>query len=448
MTLTEPSQTVALDKEPKNRDLEDLIASSQKLLMAQQNNVNGSVSTPAAAFTLHPESADKPTRQRKPRKTTVEDYDEYEQSYQQQGGSQFNGQSSGSTSHQRTKGHRSRSGDRSEEYQAPPPDTLRDPTSDSFSAHAYSWPIAFALIPPLGALVYGKSDIWSDALLLMLIAFYLYNIIKVPWELYHAARAKRIEYLGQTSDLNQDARRSLAARELRRQEFISLIIVIISPWLGGKALHFGKEYLTDYDKYISNFNINLFVFAAAIRPIMHVISLVKSRAIFLQEQVHYPSTEVELLKRRVQHLEHELSQLRRAFATKRDVMQVKDGMEPALAHLGKTVRRHEKKISTQHGDLEQRFDELDARLRQYETYVAAQLNDQHSMTAVVPRNPVQLMMLPFTIVKYLLPRMIYGPSKPLLDSPSSPLEEEHYYSRGQHLLADDSAQENRDMQRF
>lgn len=46
------------------------------------------------------------------------------------------------------------------------------------SGGIHSWPILFAIIPPLGALVFGKSDIWSDVLTLALIAFFLYNIIK------------------------------------------------------------------------------------------------------------------------------------------------------------------------------------------------------------------------------------------------------------------------------
>jgi hypothetical protein len=51
-----------------------------------------------------------------------------------------------------------------------------DPSDYSNGAH--SWPILFAVIPPLGALVFGKSDIFSDILTLALIAFFLYNIIK------------------------------------------------------------------------------------------------------------------------------------------------------------------------------------------------------------------------------------------------------------------------------
>lgn len=52
------------------------------------------------------------------------------------------------------------------------------PDTHDYSNGAHSWPILFAVVPPLGALVFGKSDIWSDILTLALIAFFLYNIIK------------------------------------------------------------------------------------------------------------------------------------------------------------------------------------------------------------------------------------------------------------------------------
>jgi hypothetical protein len=60
----------------------------------------------------------------------------------------------------------------------PPADILHDPATEALSSHTYSLPIVIAVIPPMGALIYGKSDVWSDFLLLLLIAFYLYNIIK------------------------------------------------------------------------------------------------------------------------------------------------------------------------------------------------------------------------------------------------------------------------------
>ncbi|KAF9582204.1 hypothetical protein BGW38_000509, partial [Lunasporangiospora selenospora] len=54
-----------------------------------------------------------------------------------------------------------------------------DAVGGEYSSHgAHSWPILFAVIPPLGSLLFGKSDVFSDILTLTLIAFFLYNIIK------------------------------------------------------------------------------------------------------------------------------------------------------------------------------------------------------------------------------------------------------------------------------
>ncbi|RHZ47944.1 hypothetical protein Glove_564g57 [Diversispora epigaea] len=306
-----------------------------------------------------------------------------------------------------------------------PPELIRDPTSDSFSSHAYSWPILFAVVPPMGALIYGKSDIWSDFLLLLLIAFYLYNIIKVPWELYYAARSRRVlndQIPGQNVDLVQDERRIRAATELRRQETYALLFVIGSPILGGYALHGAKMYLTDYDKYISHFNIVLFVFAAGIRPLMHITSLAKNRTLHLQEQVHYPSTEVELLKRRVQHLEYELSQLRRGFATKRDVISVRDGFEPTISQLNRAVRRYEKKEQYLRNYSDERFAYLESKMREFDNFISCKLHEEQA-----PRGMFQVMInIGFSLfgyAKYILPGALRGPRPTPMLKPASNSDE-------------------------
>ncbi|CAG8434274.1 1769_t:CDS:2 [Ambispora gerdemannii] len=314
----------------------------------------------------------------------------------------------------------------------PPVEILRDVTSDSFSTHAYSWPILFAIIPPMGALVYGKSDVWSDFLLLLLIAFYLYNIIKVPWELYYAARSRRVinenALAGQTADSALEVRRAMAARELRRAELYALGLVIASPMFGGLALHYAKQYLTDYDKYISHFNISLFVFASGIRPLMHVASLAKNRTLHLQEQVHYPNTEVELLKRRVQHLEYEFSQLRRGFATKHDVDHVRTGLEPTISQLNKAVRKYEKKEQYLRNYSEERFAFLESKLREYDSFIAYRLQEDQALS--LPRSMMQVIFLPlnvtFTLLsyaKYFLPLPLRGRQTPMLAG--SNLEDEN-----------------------
>ncbi|CAG8821654.1 14987_t:CDS:2, partial [Gigaspora rosea] len=182
---------------------------------------------------------------------------------------------------------------------------------------------------------------------------------------------------GQTADPAQEAQRNQAAKELRIQEMWALLLVVASPIIGGYALHGAKMYLTDYDKYISHFNIMLFVFAAGIRPLMHIANLAKNRTLHLQEQVHYPSTEVELLKRRVQHLEYEFSQLRR-----------------------------------------------ESKLREFDSIISYKLQEEQAIS--VPRSMMQFMFLPFSITftllgyaTYFLPRSLRGARPAPMLQPSS-----------------------------
>ncbi|CAG8766601.1 12249_t:CDS:1, partial [Cetraspora pellucida] len=216
----------------------------------------------------------------------------------------------------------------------------------------------------------------------------------------------------QTADPAQEAQRKQAEKELRLQEMWALLLVVASPIIGGYALHGAKMYLTDYDKYISHFNIMLFVFAAGIRPLMHIANLAKNRTLYLQEQVHYPSTEVELLKRRVQHLEYEFSQLRRGFATKRDVLNVRDGFEPTLSQLNKAVRRYERKEQYLRNYSEERFAYLESKLREFDSIISCKLQEE---AISVPRSMMQFMFLPFNIAfailgyaTYFLPRSLRG----------------------------------------
>jgi len=358
-------------------------------------------------------------------------------------GTHLNSQNRSINSSKNDRKHQHREKSNNSEIPTGPPEAMKDPTTNSFSSHAYSWPIAFAVIPPMGALIYGKSDVWSDFLLLLLIAFYLYNIIKVPWELYYAARTRRVineNLTGQTADPDQEQKRNQAAKDLRRQEIWALLLVIASPIIGGYALHGAKMYL-NYDKYISHFNIVLFVFAAGIRPLMHIASLAKNRTLHLQEQVHYPSTEVELLKRRVQHLEYEFSQLRRGFATKRDINNVKDGFEPTLSQLNKAVRRYEKKEQYLRNYSEERFAYLETKLREYDTFIAYKLQEEQAAT--LSRSMMQVIFLPLNVTltilgyaKYFLPR---DRQKPMLQ-PAINSEEEKLNSEFQQEILPGSLQ--------
>ncbi|KAG0379149.1 hypothetical protein BGX24_001555 [Mortierella sp. AD032] len=283
-----------------------------------------------------------------------------------------------------------------------------DPASD-YSNGAHSWPILFAVIPPLGALIFGKSDIFSDMLTLILIAFFLYNIIKVPWELYYAARTRRVlvTNVDPKTDLVQEQRRLSAAASLRRQELFSLLLVLASPFLGGYTLQYLKTFFSSYENYLSALNIELFIIASGIRPLTHLISLLKARALHLQEQVHYPDSDVESLKRKVASIEAELTQLRRAFATKRDVLQVQDSVEPTLHQLTKSIKRHDKKEVQLRSYAEERFASIDEKMREYDTYLAYRITEEQHRSSLLFL-PINILVAMVGYCTFFLPNRLTG----------------------------------------
>ncbi|KAG0270568.1 hypothetical protein DFQ27_004280 [Actinomortierella ambigua] len=282
------------------------------------------------------------------------------------------------------------------------------------SGGVHSWPILFAIIPPLGALIFDNSAIWSDILTLSLIAFFLYNIIKVPWELYYAARTRRVLLSSVSSNVGTqdpvlEMRRQVAARSLRRQEFFSLILVLSSPFLGGYTLRYLKTFFSSYENYLSALNIELFIIASAIRPLTHLVSLLKARALHLQDQVHYPSTDVEVLKRRVATMETELNQLRRLVATKREVlMEVQDNFEPTLLQLTKQIKRHDKREVLLRSYTEERFAQVEEKLREYETLLTYRLTEEQQHRASLLFLPLNLMVAMLGYFTYFLPARLTG----------------------------------------
>ncbi|KAF9930690.1 hypothetical protein FBU30_000151 [Linnemannia zychae] len=283
--------------------------------------------------------------------------------------------------------------------------------SSDYSSGAHSWPILFAVIPPLGALIFGKSDIFSDMLTLILIAFFLYNIIKVPWELYYAARTRRVLLTNVSAKASLDPaleqRRQSAAASLRRQEFFSLLLVLASPFLGGYTLQYLKTFFSSYENYLSALNIELFIIASGIRPLTHLISLLKARALHLQEQVHYPDAEVETLKLKVASIEAELSQLRRAFATKRDVLQVQDSVEPTLHQLTKQIKRHDKKEIQLRSYTEERFASIDEKMREYDTYLAYRITEEQHRSSLLFL-PINILVAMVGYCTFFLPSRLAG----------------------------------------
>ena len=57
-------------------------------------------------------------------------------------------------------------------------DDGREMRVDNVLGHWHFAPLLIAIVPPLGAVVGGKADAWSDAILLFIASFYLYQLLK------------------------------------------------------------------------------------------------------------------------------------------------------------------------------------------------------------------------------------------------------------------------------
>lgn len=236
-------------------------------------------------------------------------------------------------------------------------------------------PLLIAILPPLGAVIGGQADAWSDAILLLLASFWLYQFLKVPHDIYHAARTRRILQADVDDQDDQEAgndsagnvaqrrqERAVAAAELRRAEMISLIALILSPLAGAWLLTWLMEVFTDGNRYLNKFNIRLFMLASGIRPWSHAIMLFRQRLLHLQEVVHYPSSRVEALNKRLTRMDSDLSTLRKLVATKSDVTLLREGIDMPLTQLSRSMRRYEKKEEHLRMSAEDKFSLVESRL--------------------------------------------------------------------------------------
>ncbi|KDE03251.1 hypothetical protein MVLG_06245 [Microbotryum lychnidis-dioicae p1A1 Lamole] len=231
-------------------------------------------------------------------------------------------------------------------------------------------PLFLVILPPLGAVIHGRAENWSDGIVITIVCFYLYQLIKVPWDIYYASHARvvldtALPKPGQEGyDPQQAERRDYSVRQLKKTELLSLLVTMLVPAAGSGLLYYARGLLSDPDRYINRFLISIFAVATSVKPFLHFAKLVQHNSLYHQEQVWYPSTEVHFLRRRIETLEQDLSQLTRAFATKDDVRNLRDGVDVPLSQLSKAVRRFDRKEEYLRLSSEERFLLLEQRLEE------------------------------------------------------------------------------------
>lgn len=155
-------------------------------------------------------------------------------------------------------------------------------------------PLLLTFFVPLASYITG-GDLLKEIVLLLFLIFYLHQLIKVPWELYTAARARHrppiLRPAAPPSDQTEDEDSpdlsspspTPAQSHLHALELTYLALSILSPLFGSLLLRsvtasFGLTSL-------SWFSTSLFAFIASLRPWNHLVERLMSHTEALHDTV-------------------------------------------------------------------------------------------------------------------------------------------------------------------
>ena len=348
-------------------------------------------------------------------------------------------------------------------------------------------PLALALMPALGGILFTNGSAFlTDVILLGLAAVFLHWSVTQPWNWYRAAQEIQLlkdeammesvfesdseaehsapgsaamatghvpeeetkEEEGEeelTADEHASAqrpwerRRESAARELHIHEMLALTWCFLFPMLGAYLLHTIRGQLSrPSEGLVSDYNLCIFLIAAEVPPVAHILKLIQGRTLRLQRVVaSNPHTvkssrnqQFEALYARIDRLEVRAaagevsSAATQADACNAKVAEamvarsVRDGIQPELDALNRAVRRYEKKIAILAGQTDNRLEYLEYRLN--DAIALAAVAAKHSTTQqsmaswlfekttriiVVPiQTAVAVFMFPFRTLSSLLGR--------------------------------------------
>ncbi|KAL8636726.1 MAG: hypothetical protein Q9228_005913 [Teloschistes exilis] len=294
-------------------------------------------------------------------------------------------------------------------------------TSQLEPSHWHSTPLALALLPAVGGVLFQNgSAVVTDITLLGLAAIFLNWSVRLPWEWYHSAQRTQSEdrpihkqdWSGNTiieeeedeqepehSTANEDPlshpakqrplnevqsqKHASAAKELRIHELLALFACFLSPILGGWLLHAIRAQLSrPSEGLVSNYNLTIFLLASEVRPLSHLIKMIQARTLYLQRTIGadaYDKSQGDTnsmtdMAQRISELEAYVAQpapsakIADSDQMKRDV---RNSLQPELDALNRAVRRYEKKFVALTMQTESRLQELEARMADAITLAAA-----------------------------------------------------------------------------
>jgi hypothetical protein len=189
--------------------------------------------------------------------------------------------------------------------------------------------------------------------------------------------------------------------ELYIHEVTALISCFLCPMLGAYLLHAIRAQLSrPSEGLVSNYNLTIFLLAAEIKPLSHLMTLVQSRTLHLQRIVNknpyrhetVRPAQFEDLAQRLASLESvkeaaDIAQSGSGHMLNKDdgaaVKEVRDAIQPDLDALNRAVRRYEKKANLLAMQVESRLATLDSRVGDAISLAAAAEKNSSSKGGVV-----------------------------------------------------------------
>ncbi|KAI1187219.1 hypothetical protein F5B17DRAFT_400551 [Nemania serpens] len=301
-------------------------------------------------------------------------------------------------------------------------------------------PLAAALLPAVAGIFFENgSAFFTDLILLSLAAIFLHWSVTQPWDWYHSAQQVRVvqdEILSgavfdSDSDLESssasvttalenvpeengketaeskdkepsagrnarwEARQVSAVKELYVHESVALLWCFIFPMLGAYLLHTIRNQLSrPSGGLVSDYNLTIFLCAAELRPVSHLIRMLQERTLHVQAIVaHNPHVQKVVTNDQIQALYDRLGELEAretpkespGNATQFEIppkllesavgREFRKSIQPELEALNRAMRRYEKKLNLLAGQTDDRIE-----------YVEDRLNDAIALVAVAAKN--------------------------------------------------------------
>ncbi|EJD04907.1 uncharacterized protein FOMMEDRAFT_166653 [Fomitiporia mediterranea MF3/22] len=246
---------------------------------------------------------------------------------------------------------------------------------DNVSPSSSSWfgfdlSIIVALVSPIGNILTGNDHI-KNILLILLLIYYLHELVEVPWKLYRMSIPSERFHTPPAKDAHPI--KASAYSELRSLELFYLVLTVLSPFLGATLLKYVATSISGNPNTLSWFSTSLFVLATGIRPWTHLSERLKDRSraltTLLEESREDTEKSAEYEDPKAE-FDSEISDLRGKF-TSMDKRLVDlngsfsrewDELADAIDAIDTSIKRHQAEAFTKSQDWE-------ARLSVLETYV-------------------------------------------------------------------------------